>query len=249
MRNSHIQTLGNMRMKLTIRHIILLSLTILFACESAENKENTDDKKSILQASREAPLGWLYFELYSDSTFMATSAGLRDADKFLGTYKLHFDTLFLTYKDSIPKAFGKEILIEKHNLRFLDIPGGLPINKTSIDYQKLIENKTVDSLELTELELIQGIWEHSKDKKAIVSIRQNFWTDCYDNQPINETDDYRIRWTRVLPEYVDTTVNSSFLVLTNKTDTLNYEILGVTDSTLSLMHFPTGRIHLYRKKK
>jgi hypothetical protein len=236
-------------MKLTIRHIILLSLTILFACESAENKENTDDKKSILQASREAPLGWLYFELYADSTFMATSAGLRDADKYHGTYKLHFDTLFLTYKDSIPKAFGQEILIEKHNLRFLDIPGGLPISKTTIDYEILIKNKPIDSLEIAELELIQGIWKHSKDEKAVVSIRQNFWTDYYDNQPINETDDYRIRWTRKLPKYVDTTNNSSFLVLTNKTDTLNYEILGVTDSTLSLMHFPTGRIHLYRKKK
>jgi hypothetical protein len=224
-------------------------LTILFACKSADNSERTDDKKSILHASREAPLGWLYFELYSDSTFMATSAGLRDVDNFHGTYNLNFDTLFLTYKDSIPKTFGKEILIERNNLRFLDMPGGLPINKTTIDYKKLIDNKPIDSLEITELELIQGIWKHSKDEKAIVSIRQNFWTDYYDNKPINETADYRIRWTRKLPKYVDTTVNSSFLVLTNKDDTLNYEILGVTDSTLSLMHFPTGRIHIYRKKK
>jgi hypothetical protein len=241
--------LGNMRMKITIRHIILLSLTILFACKSTETSENREDKKTILHASREAPLGWLYFELYSDSSFKATSAGLRDADKYHGTYQLHFDTLFLTYKDSIPKAFGKEILIENHNLRFLDIPGGLPINKTTIDYEKLIENKPIDSLEIAELKLIQGIWKHSKDEKAVVSIRQNFWTDYYDNQPITEKDDYRIRWTRKLPEYVDSTVNSSFLVLTNKKDTLNYEILGATDSTLSLMYFPTGRIHHYRKKK
>jgi hypothetical protein len=238
-----------MQMKLTTRHIIFLSLTILFACKSSENNENPDDKELILHASREAPLGWLYFELYSDSTFMVTNAGLRDADKYHGTYQLHFDTLFLTYQDSIPKAFGREILIEKNNLRFLDIPGGLSINKTTIDYQKLIENKPIDSLKATELELIQGVWEHSKDEKAVVSIRKNFWTAYYDNQPIKETDDYRIRWTRKLPEYVDTIVNTSFLILTNKTDTLNYEILGVTDSTLSLMHFPTGRIHLYRKKK
>jgi hypothetical protein len=236
-------------MKLTTRHIILLSLTILFACRSTETSENLDDKKAILHASREAPLGWLYFELYSDSTFMATSTGLRDGDNYYGTFQLHFDTLFLTYNDSIPKTFGKEILIEKYNLRFLDMPGGLPINKTTIDYQELIENKPIDSLKITELELIQGVWEHSKDEMAVISIRQNFWTDYYDSQPINETDDYRIRWKRKLPEYVDTTVKTSFLVLTNETDTLNYEILGVTDSTLSLMHFPTGRIHLYRKKK
>ena len=236
-------------MKLTTRHIILLSLTILFACKSTETSENLDDKKTILHASREAPLGWLYFELYSDSTFRATSAGLRDGDNYYGTFQLHFDTLFLTYKDSIPKTFGREILIEKHNLRFLDMPGGLSINKTTIDYQKLIENKPIDSLKVSELQLMQGVWEHSKDSNAIVSIRENFWTDYYANQPIDERDEYRITWTRKLPEYVDKTVNSSFLVLTNKTDTLNFEILGVTDSILSLLHFPTGRINVYEKKK
>lgn len=222
-------------------------MTILFACKSPENSVKTDDKKSILHASQEAPLGWRYFELYSDSTFMATSAGLRDADKYHGTFQLHFDSLFLTYKDSIPKNFGKEILIEKYNLRFLDMPGGLPINKTTINYEKLIDNKPIDSLKVSKLQLIQGVWEHSEDSNAIISIRQNFWTDYYTNQP--ERDVYRIRWTRKLPEYVDSTVNSGFLVLTNKSDTLNFEILGVTDSILSLLHFPTGRINVYEKKK
>lgn len=237
------------KMKFTTKYSIFLSLATLFSCSTSESNELPDNKESILYASREAPLGWLYFELFSDSTFTATSAGLRDADNYHGTYRLHFDTLFLTYRDSIPRGFGKEMLIERHHLRYLDTPGGLPINKTTIDYQKLIENKPIDSLKTVELKLIQGTWKHAKDEKAIVRIRQNFWSDYYDNVSSNEPEYYRIRWKRKLPEYVDTTVSTSFLMLTNKTDTLHYEILGVTDSTLSLMHFPTGQIHLYRKKK
>jgi len=232
-----------MQMKLQIRYIILV---ILFACNTTKNSDN---KKSILQASREAPLGWLYFELYSDSSFTATNSGLRISSKYHGTYQHKFDTLFLTYSDSVPEAFGKEMLIEKEHLRFLDIPGELTINKTTIDYKSLIENKPIDSLKIKELAMIQGIWEHSKDDRAIVIIQNNFWTNQYDNENFDETERYRIRWKNKLPEFVDTTVNASFLELANKIDTINYEILGLTNDILSLRHYPTGRMHVYNKRK
>jgi hypothetical protein len=45
------------------------------------------------------------------------------------------------------------------------------------------------------------------------------------------------------------TENAEIIILTNKTDTLQYEILGLTDSAFSMMHFPSGKIHLYKRKK
>lgn len=58
---------------------------------------------------------------------------------------------------------------------------------------------------------------------------------------------YHILLTNKLPEFVDTNVNAQFLILTNKNDTLKYEILGVTDSTLSMMYYPKMHKHLYKK--
>lgn len=104
-----------------------------------------------------------------------------------------------------------------------------------------------DSIQLTQLTLIQGDWKNSGDDKALVQVRQNRWKFLYDNE--NGSEVYLIHWKSKLPQYVDTTVQTSFVLLTNRTDTLFYGLLGVTDSTLSLMHFPSGQIHLYLKSK
>ena len=226
-------------------------MTVFFGCNSPKNSEMTEKKETILHAGREAPLGYLTLELYADSTFSVTNAGLRTADVYNGTFRLHYDTLKLMYNDSLPRAVGQQLLIEQNNLKDLDIIyGGLGINHSKIDLDKLREGKPIDSLELKERELLQGKWQHSEDDKSVVSIRQNFWSDYYDGESPDDNDHYKIEWRRTLPKFADkTSNNSSFLILKNKIDTLNYEILGVTDSTLSLMHFPTGRIHLYRKKK
>jgi len=237
-------------MRQSSKYIIFIGLSLLIGCASTETQKTENQKVTLLYAAREAPLGGLALELFSDSTFTLTRAGLRDADIYNGIFRLHYDTLFLSYNDSLPGVVGEELLIEKYNLRFLDMPGGLGITSSEIDLNELIEGKPIDSLELEEIRLMQGSWLHSKDEKAVVSIIQNFWADYYNDHPIDETDDYRIWWKRKLPEFADTTTeSSSFIVLTNHTDTINFEILGLTDSTMSLMHFPSGHIHLYLKEK
>lgn len=62
-------------------------------------------------------------------------------------------------------------------------------------------------------------------------------------------DDYLIKITDQLPEFVDQNEKARFLILIQKSDTLQYEILGLTDKNLSLMHFPGGKRHLYKKIK
>jgi len=101
----------------------------------------------------------------------------------------------------------------------------------------------------TTIQLMQGLWFHDQDSLASLTINNNQWTFKYKGEQPNSDDNYSISITNSLPEFVKETENAEFLILTNKSDTLEYEILGLTDSTFSMMYFPTGKIHLYRRQK
>ncbi len=53
---------------------LIFGLLLITSC-STENKEKK--KELLLQAYREAPLGWIYLRIYQDSTFEFESRGLR----------------------------------------------------------------------------------------------------------------------------------------------------------------------------
>ncbi|HCA07745.1 MAG TPA: hypothetical protein DEO71_11210 [Chryseobacterium sp.] len=79
-----------------------------------------NDKKEILSADREAPLGWIYLKMYDDESFEFISQGMmRDKDIYVGNYKLKHDTLYFKYKDSIPKA-GSKAIIQKGFVNYLN---------------------------------------------------------------------------------------------------------------------------------
>ena len=101
----------------------------------------------------------------------------------------------------------------------------------------------------TTLQLMQGLWYHDQDSLASLIINNYQWTFNYKREQANSDDNYSISIADRLPEFVKETENAEFLILTNKNDTLKYEILGLTDSTFSMMYFPAGKIHLYRRKK
>lgn len=111
-----------------------------------------------------------------------------------------------------------------------------------------------ESCELTKsdpakiLDKLQGTWIHSEDSLATVEISGSIWTFIHIGE-LRPTDFYKIDIIDSLPEYVDPEIISDFLILSNQTDTLEYEIFGLTDSTLGLMYFPRGNMHLYRKTK
>jgi len=86
-------------MKLKFLYLIFL----LLSCKN--------DKKAILLADREAPLGWIYLKIYDDKSFEFISQGMvRDKNIYQGTYEFKNDTLYFKYKDSIPKAGSKAII-------------------------------------------------------------------------------------------------------------------------------------------
>jgi hypothetical protein len=94
---------------------------------------------------------------------------------------------------------------------------------------------------------MQGHWVHDEDSLATLTILKNQWTFNYASQQNMRDDKYSILISDKLPEYLKDTENGEFLILTNRTDTLQYEILGLTDTTFSLMYFPSGKIHIYRR--
>ena len=95
---------------------------------------------------------------------------------------------------------------------------------------------------------IQGSWVDQDDSLSIVFIKRNVWTFNYAAKKLTVVDTYSITTAKQLPKYVDPKVNAEFIVLTNKTDTLYFEKLGLTNNTLSLMHYPSAKKHLYIKK-
>ncbi|PWN72253.1 hypothetical protein C1631_006540 [Chryseobacterium phosphatilyticum] len=95
-------------MKLRFLYLVL----IIISC--------TKDKKEVLLADREAPLGWIYLKMYDDKSFEFISQGMmRDKDIYKGSYELSNDTLYFKYKGSIPKA-GSKALIENGFVNYAD---------------------------------------------------------------------------------------------------------------------------------
>jgi hypothetical protein len=86
---------------------------LIILCSALYGCRNSQEKETVLLADREAPLGWIYLRMYTDSSFEFESRGLRDKDVYHGTYKLRGDTIYFNYRDSIPKAGTKAIITNK----------------------------------------------------------------------------------------------------------------------------------------
>lgn len=102
-------------MKFIIKKPAYLLFLYLISCSISSNKQ----KINILIADREAPLGWVYLKIYSDSSFEFISKGLRDQDVYPGVVKIIKDTLHFIYTDSIPRA-GKTAIIKKKTVSYIE---------------------------------------------------------------------------------------------------------------------------------
>jgi hypothetical protein len=91
---------------------------------------------------------------------------------------------------------------------------------------------------------LQGTWVHSEDSASHLIFQNEELTMVYLN---TDSSKYKILLTNKLSEFVDKNVNAQFLILINKNDTLKYEILGLTDSTLSMMYYPNMHKQQYKK--
>ena len=82
--------------------------------------KKTDNSQFLLLSDREAPLGWIYFTLYKDSTFEYVSRGLSNEDIYKGKAIIKKDSIFLNYQDSIP-IVGKRVFYTKDYVEFIDL--------------------------------------------------------------------------------------------------------------------------------
>jgi hypothetical protein len=84
-------------------NLIILILLLTISCK--------EEKKDVLLADREAPLGWIYLKMYDDYTFDFISRGvLRDENIYSGSYNIKSDTVYFKYKDSIPQAGSMAVI-------------------------------------------------------------------------------------------------------------------------------------------
>jgi hypothetical protein len=95
-----------------------------------------------------------------------------------------------------------------------------------------------------------GIWNDKKDTLAGIEIKNRKWIMFYKEMETDSSDIYDYKVTDKLPEFTDNQLKpAEFLILTNKSDTLKYEILGYNKEFLNLMCFPKGSILTYKKEK
>ncbi|OAN64358.1 hypothetical protein A8B79_13545 [Balneola sp. EhC07] len=116
-------------MKLTIK--LIFALLIINSC-STKNKEN--EKELLLQADREAPIGWIYLRIYQDSTFEFESRGLRTSTVYKGKAKIDKYQISFNYNDSIPKA-GSLAIYNKNTVYYTngDYAESVGITLTKLD--------------------------------------------------------------------------------------------------------------------
>ena len=205
----------------------------------------------VLYASREAPIGWLNLTLFDDSTFVANSLGTRGDGEYGGIYLRQYDTVFLYYTSEEPRAFGRQLLINRGRVDFIDITQTLAIDSLTLNFDSLMIAKSKYQASLSLMHRLQGDWVSAADERWSVHIQNDLWTDLYDRSYSKNEDVYRIDAiydsARISQELNPGMING--LALSNQNDTLLYDYLGSSDSTLSLMHRSSGQNHFFIRSK
>lgn len=94
---------------------------------------------------------------------------------------------------------------------------------------------------------LNGHWMSVEDSLSKIVISDGNWGWEYNNESLVEN--YKIEIIDKLPKYVDESIEAEFLILSNQLDTLEYEVMGFSDSLLSLRYYPIGNMHLYCRIK
>ena len=110
------------------KFLFFLIITVLTSCKKEDSKRNL-----LLSADREAPIGWIYLNLYDNDSFEFISKGVRNGSNYIGTYKIKNDSIYFKYKDSIPSA-GSTAVLRDNLVIYVDgkYPERLQISKINI---------------------------------------------------------------------------------------------------------------------
>jgi len=129
--------------------------------------------------------------------------------------------------------------IQRYEKAEVVIPSG---SKRTIQLQRKYDHAAT-------LQTLHGRWVHDQDSLATVFADENTWIFMYGDSPTEKDDIYSITIADQLSEFSTETKLSGYLILSNASDTMKYEILTLNDSSLSLMYLPAGKIHVYNKMK
>lgn len=99
------------------------------------------------------------------------------------------------------------------------------------------------------LSLMQGIWYSTEDTLAWISIQNNKWVSHYTFDKQLTPDTSIINFVKNPVNYIEKSVKADFFVLTNKSDSSYYEIMGLSDSIFSIMYYPRMKLHKFQKQK
>ncbi len=93
---------------------LITIIALIFLCCQRTSKIPIE-RKEMLKAGREAPIGWVYLTIYKDSTFQFVLTGIRSNDRevFPGKVRIKNDSLYFSYTDSIPAAGDIAIIKNK----------------------------------------------------------------------------------------------------------------------------------------
>jgi len=96
---------------------------------------------------------------------------------------------------------------------------------------------------------MQGTWIHTEDSLSVVEITDNQWSFRYAEAPAGASDIYDITLAETMAPFIDKNVTSSFMILSNATDTMRYEIEGLSEEYMTLLYYPREITHTYRRTK
>lgn len=98
------------------------------------------------------------------------------------------------------------------------------------------------------LKLLQGHWISQDDSLATVDIVNDKWSFGYIGTEETSADEYQIILKDTLPNSKIKRPRGQFLLLINENDTLEYEMLGVSEEVFSQSFLPRGNTIVYLKK-
>ena len=128
---------------------------------------------------------------------------------------------------------GKEIKKLEKGKRLMGLYQPRNFSSTLLSYQPLLENKKDNQ---TEYDQIQGRWTSTIDSLSIIEFSGLTKIDYYEGKYIDQS---------------RTKIKNGFLFCWSHKDNgeYKYEIMSLTDSTLTLLYLPAGRLLTYKKSK
>jgi hypothetical protein len=151
-------------------------------------------------------------------------------DGFLG---FDYSEAEVKYESRHYFVYGKEVKKLKKGKRLMELSQPRNFSSTLLSYQPLLKNKKINQIAYDQ---IQGEWTSTIDSLSVIKFEGLTKVDYYKGKYLDQS---RIK------------IENEFLYCwTHKeNDEYKYEIMNLTDSNLTFLYLPAGRLLTYKKSK